>query len=494
MPIIELILLYFSDCGTYQNLGTTYCSLKFSPISLSLLIMSPSRNWKFSHNQCRPLVCLVCYKVSKTTVRPATLQVYENIKGFRSDIKIDQDDSRAPSGICSTHRTILAAKSPSNEKILALEFKYSNYDNVSLSNPESRDCVCEVCVTIKGRGTHLKKSEDPLSNDGSVNLPSPSSSPLKKGQKRRKCYECDTEIFVGITEHYCTPGTKTKNMIQDALENPKRGQAIAAAVIKATPQEPDGTIYLQGQAGRPLPITIGVSKEPESLVYSVEDLVQLRQIVPGMSNAACKRVCTWLNTKHGRGTVETGFQGKLRNLDKIFEDHFEVREFPFKNKKGQLVNLPVAICKNMHNFIERVIELRGIDPTRSLLKLMVDKGQGFLKVSCSLVDLDEVEDEVRFKSNGVNKLFHLAILHSALEECHHNLQLVLDHMNVYECSQKFLGTFLRGGDFKIINIWVGKQTQASTYPDFACKLKQDQHKSMKGSADLLTLGQCFCNP
>ena len=110
-------------------------------------------------------------------------------------------------------------------------------------------------------------------------------------------------------------------------------------------------------------------------------------------------------------------------------------------------------------------------------------------MSCSVVDLDEIENEVQFKSNGINKLFHLAILHPKLEENHHNINIVLSHLNMIECRDKFKGTFLIGGDFKVYQFFVGKQNHACSYPDFACMLKQDQKKSMHGKAPLLTIGK-----
>ena len=370
------------------------------------------RNQTYTHSECRPKICLVCHK--KNSIRNANEKVYQAIADFRPDVELDASDVSTPSGICDNHRKIITTKSNDQEQnIKNLEFK--PHDHVIISDPESRNCTCFICTIVKGTGSSLRRSKSPASSNevtdlvlpvtelasNSINIegvnviaqgpstsiliqPSPSSiHTVQEGQKedkcescghnnKKRCIDCLSKFGPGY-KHSCFPVTKKTNMINMALENPKIGQAVAVAVIKSTPPSPGGTIRLQGANGPPLPISIGVAKEVEPILYSVDDLVELRKIVPGMSNASLKRVCTWLNSKQ-RGSVEDHFQQKLLDLDKLFLEYFEVKEFDFKLKSGELEKLPIAICKNMHNFIERVIELRELNPDRLLLKFLVDKG------------------------------------------------------------------------------------------------------------------------
>ena len=235
------------------------------------------------------------------------------------------------------------------------------------------------------------------------------------------------------------------------------GQAVAAAVIKDTPPSPGGTIRLkQAAGGRALPVTIGVAQNTERYVLTAQDIAELQKRIPGLSNNSRKAICTWINEKLGRGTIESGFTKILSELDKLYLEYFEIKEFEFENKDGIFELLPAFVCKDLLAFTKRVNKDRNYDIDHTLCKFGIDKGQGFLKFTYSIVDLFENEEyHEHFLSTGVNKLFLLAILHPKLEENHHNFKVIMSHMNIWDCQEHIWengGDFLFHGDYKALNI------------------------------------------
>ena len=70
--------------------------------------------------------------------------------------------------------------------------------------------------------------------------------------------------------------------------------------------------------GRPLPITIGTAKDSKPLIYTIDDLNDLRQRLPRVSNQGLLNVCSWLNEKR-KGQVEVGFQQKHRKSQRCLK-------------------------------------------------------------------------------------------------------------------------------------------------------------------------------
>ena len=100
-----------------------------------------------------------------------------------------------------------------------------------------------------------------------------------------------------------------------------------------------------------------------------------------------------------RDIIETGMKGKLTDRNHKLDDMFEVKseDFEFKNKETDEIHIekrPVVFCKNKEQFVDFVKKWRNVN--NPLLKVMIDGGGNFLKVSLSVIDVAiRFEEETR---------------------------------------------------------------------------------------------------
>ena len=172
-----------------------------------------------------------------------------------------------------------------------------------------------------------------------------------------KCYDdnCDGKNC----QNSNVKDTATK-LIQ---KNPRVAQAVTAKIIKTTNPSPKGTIRLsQGSGGGQLPITIGSSaKKPKKIEVTTEEVNEIRKDV-GLSIKGTRRITRFLNSKIGKGTVESGHQTKLAQMTHILDGHFTLQEeCQFLDSENKFVKKPLAHCEDLSDFVLCVIDGRGYD-------------------------------------------------------------------------------------------------------------------------------------
>ena len=104
-----------------------------------------------------------------------------------------------------------------------------------------------------------------------------------------------------------------------------------------------------------------------------------------------------------RKIIEKGMQEKLTERNKKLEEFFEVEEhdFEMKDRNSDLIyhkKKPIVFCKDKEQFIAFVAHWRRVK--NPLLKIMIDGGGSFLKVSLSVIDVAvRFEEESRVNTD-----------------------------------------------------------------------------------------------
>jgi hypothetical protein len=300
------------------------------------------------------------------------------------------------------------------------------------------------------------------------------------------CANCFTKKTKGV-HHICKSGTAVENLQKIVSENPKLGKAVAASVIKNTDPSPRGTFRLdQASGGQRLSLTLGTaaSKEQPKKQINAEDLLEFKMKQPRVPHKTVLEFCTFMNKKLGRGTVAQDFQQDIYRQTKVLEEFF-LEPFNHKfaiDKEGTLKTFPIVCIDNLSDFILHIVNVRGQNAQMHSLiyKVGLDTGQGFLKVSLSIVDPAEPVKTGASKCTGVNKLFIVAI--APVKELHQNVEFILSKIKASEAS------VLYTVDLKMANILCGLQSAACKHPCPWCETQDTELRLGLCDRKIRTLG------
>ena len=134
-------------------------------------------------------------------------------------------------------------------------------------------------------------------------------------------------------------------------------------------------------------------------------------------------------------------------------------------------DIPIVYCNDIEGLVAIALHHRSQETNDVYIKLGIDGGQGFLKVTLSISLKPELENNKiptklskcdgyackYFKDSSINKTIILAILPS-LNEKYYNLRLILDKLNISSLD------YTVSEDLKVLLQTVGKQTATSKHP------------------------------
>ena len=203
-----------------------------------------------------------------------------------------------------------------------------------------------------------------------------------------------------------------------------------------------------------------------------------------------KEVARMIRVEAGRNSVEANFGEKLTERNNTLISFFESRDFDFKVKKkipGNNVKeyidtkIPGIICADTEELIALALLYRNASLGDTEIKLGIDGGQGFLKVTASMTQDPSLQEEPTskrsryqdgysskdFKDTSVHKCLILACI-PTMDESYPNLKLIMDSLKIdsldYSMSQ----------DIKVMLQVIGKQCAACTHPCPYCEAKKPE--------------------
>lgn len=220
-----------------------------------------------------------------------------------------------------------------------------------------------------------------------------------------------------------------------------------------------GKDFKLSTGGSPLVVRVGVSdnkalRKPVKSI-SLETIMEL-QVVLELSGRGTKALCSTLRKgTNKKDLIEPNIFGRLDELQQNIDGFYDLVSSVYEDSNGHLIERDLVVVKNTSEFIQHIIEQRKLDPARSIVRIFLDGGGGFLKIIVNVFD-PEAKDEIdvgkksTFTDSGVQKCQFLAIV-ADVPENHENLSSILTLLNLEEVSH-YLGLLIKEGCFRKILI------------------------------------------
>nr|XP_047132589.1 uncharacterized protein LOC124811278 [Hydra vulgaris] len=196
-------------------------------------------------------------------------------------------------------------------------------------------------------------------------------------------------------------------------------------------------------------------------------------------------IARFIRVNGGRKSVEPCYSEKLTEENKNLLFLFDAELMLIQSKQNTGDNkkvciertIPGVICNNVDEFVATVLRRRSLEPENVDVKIGVDGGQGYLKVTLSITLKPELEvhsiekkrvkysDEYGFKEfkyTSVHKTLVLAVLPS-IDENYANIKMLLDKLKLNSLDYSI------SEDLKVLLLMVGKQSAASKHPCPFCE-------------------------
>jgi hypothetical protein len=240
------------------------------------------------------------------------------------------------------------------------------------------------------------------------------------------------------------------------------GEKVTAKVLKGMEVSPTTkTIRLaQLSTGQKLPLTLGAGILPGKKIKA-RDLFKF-QVLNNITDTATKNIATFINQFVKHGTIEEGFQQKLREMYSAAADFYtkEIVEF-FNEETGEMERFPCTNVKDLSQFALFIIAERGLDIHKTEAVLNLDKGGDVLKLTLQILQEEEVEGEPL--SSGVNKAIPVCCIPKPIKESSLVLGFMYRKINAKDVKHK------NADDFKVDTMMCGIQPHGSSYPCYLCK-------------------------
>lgn len=420
---------------------------------------------------------------------------------YNSDFSLT--DSKYPISICSTCRNTNLEHEKGNFK-RPLQ-KMPNYGDMILPNvTRNNNCECYICligrnhpgtlVIEKGRG-HVRNLSNQINQFNGLNGNSknninsfPKKQDLKTIQKNSLtlCSTCYQEIGRGKS-HQCGSPAKACGNVKNLFEKlpEKQQEQIVSSVVKRKisgaaeileAENKNHTYsynrdHLLSTGGPKMRILVKSKKIESETTFSSESLKNF-QVNTGISDNTMKKTLNFLRCNVGRKSVPAYYEAQMAKNSKILEDIYkeEVLEFDVKNcviKKKRPV-----IYADAEELLDCIITKRNFIGNVNV-KVMADGGQGFFKISMSVLPDDNEIQENNLKrrhlySEGgttgqkgmltsVNRLIMLCTV-PQIEETYDNVKILFDLTKLNNIPFKF------ASDFKLLLIVNGQQTASASFP------------------------------
>ena len=419
-----------------------------------------------SHSDCRPKVCLFCFrKVPSRDLRnyPSYLQtIKENLIEH-----YDVHDVRLPCGLCETHKRSLnyLKKSLTEEGVRNCQFDFARLSSylkcgVKLRR-KAQDCECLICRVARATGFNADHVLKKFLEEESENIGDTSAGSSNKPD--RLCGKCLHPLRKGCKGHICNQTNLLKNIANLLPEKVK--ERVASDVLKRKLEDSDNQEVTFHTGGKPLKVGVHKAGDITEPQISHEQINRMKKRL-NLSRNQTLTLAEELRAVHAsRKLIPSNLKSFLKDKNSEFEDIFE-----FEQVNGE----EVIFCSDVAEHSRRVSNKRGHNSPK-LVKIGLDGGQGTLKCAATyLFESDSIFEtsepaskrrkfseglnvEKLSNNNGVNRVQILS-LSTDSEENYEKLKFMLGKLNLEP------GSFLLCADLKVINISLGLQTHSARHP------------------------------
>ena len=160
-------------------------------------------------------------------------------------------------------------------------------------------------------------------------------------------------------------------------------------------------------------------------------------------------------------------EDEYENVQMVFEKtEIEMKEHAGKKKKIKKVvqtEMNVTVAKNAKELVEKIAEVRGLDLNSLKSRVVIDSGQGSLKVVVSIFNEDVEQKGSLQKLTGSNRLIILAEVEGG-QERYANLRLIFDKLQIH-----LLPGLVMVGDLSVTNVYLGISKHGGKFACYVCE-------------------------
>ena len=202
-----------------------------------------------------------------------------------------------------------------------------------------------------------------------------------------------------------------------------------------------------------------VAKAHDFQTCTESDLIAMIEKTDVSTNQLLKLLSV-LRKRFGRRAFEPNLKEKIRAHLNSLDNEFETKSKTFQTKDGKPLQSSLSKTKNVKEFIDHIVELRGIEKPKLILGLDGDVRHlmitAVLKETDDFDDEDDVNDELM--STSSKRVLVLAKV-DGVPETRHNIELMLNEMNLQDLGDNFQVVC----DLKMMNILLGIQSSTSLF-------------------------------
>lgn len=229
----------------------------------------------------------------------------------------------------------------------------------------------------------------------------------------------------------------------------------------------------------------------QNVLFDEESLDNLKVKI-GASSSKMKKVTNFLRCHVGRKSIPVAYSKHMTEMSNSLKDVYKTGVYEFECEKSANKALRPVVYADAEELLDVVIEKRNLQGNVTV-KVMADGGQGFFKISLTILpenyspvedsslqdtyndenfqynpeDFDESRKRKLYSEGGsiskkgkltsVDSLILLCITPD-IKETHANMNILFDLTNINNIPFKFVA------DFKLLLIVNGQQTATSAYP------------------------------
>ncbi|CAH0562926.1 unnamed protein product [Brassicogethes aeneus] len=422
------------------------------------------------HQQAQLMVCYACFsKVGKTKYN-ITGKVLELVKKIHPNYI--ENNNCSPSVLCGTCYFKL------KRNTLNHIINYNNFKDRIRRYEEK--CCCQICETARFNIVKTKVRKQPPIEKVSVGRPRIRQIDIP--QSIKICSLCKSEIHKGLS-HSCTLAQKVSNVVN--LADTCRQQVVCKILKTEESAQNCSNLTLNKGFGSSLSVQVqsGSSQKKTSPVIDTDTLSKI-SIDCRLPINTIKKLSYHLRQidKH---LVEPNAVKNLKELSHSLDEYFEcVTLSHMESTKNTKSSTPFVFCHNLPELVAFLLKKRDVHENSFHLKFGVDGGGGSLKVCLNLLSDDSVSDnrdEGKNLNSGINKLIIIGLAPETIES-YNNLKTLLHTMDLQSVCG--LCPYTLAIDMKLIMIFLGLQSNSSSYPCPYCEVCS---KHLKDIADPRTI-------
>ena len=203
------------------------------------------------------------------------------------------------------------------------------------------------------------------------------------------------------------------------------------------------------------------------------DRIELKQVSFGtvmelvksleLSKNQTKKFCSKYRASMGTQTsIEGNIFEKMENLHNQMDEFYTSKEEEFIDGE-EVITRTMVYVKDTSTFIQHIIAERGVNPHESIVRIAMDSGQGFLKVTVNVFNpQDKISTDSNLDDSGVKRCFLIAIV-EGISEANGNLWKLIEPLKLQDV--KYYVAF----DLKCANSVFGISSHAGKYSCLFCE-------------------------